>query len=52
MTEPNQPEYMAHLPLRRYGTPDELGPAVVYLASEASSYVTGVVLTVDGGVSL
>jgi NAD(P)-dependent dehydrogenase (short-subunit alcohol dehydrogenase family) len=52
MTEPNQPEYLSQLPLGRYGSPDELGPAVVYLASEASSYVTGVVLTVDGGVSL
>lgn len=52
MTEPDQPEYLDRLPLRRYGVPDELGPAVVYLASEASSYVTGEILTVDGGVSL
>ncbi|WP_448624995.1 SDR family NAD(P)-dependent oxidoreductase [Geodermatophilus sp. URMC 64] len=52
MTEPDQPEYLDRLPLRRYGAPDELGPAVVYLASEASSYVTGEILTVDGGVGL
>lgn len=35
--------------LRRWSTPDELAGAVVYLAGRASSYVTGSVLTVDGG---
>ncbi len=36
-------------PMRRYATPDELGPAIVYLASDASSFVTGSVLKIDGG---
>ena len=36
-------------PLRRAGTPDELSAAVLYFASDASSFTTGAVLAVDGG---
>jgi NAD(P)-dependent dehydrogenase (short-subunit alcohol dehydrogenase family) len=35
--------------MKRFGEGDELKGAVVYLASEASSYVSGVVIPVDGG---
>ncbi|HKW73465.1 MAG TPA: SDR family oxidoreductase [Candidatus Dormibacteraeota bacterium] len=37
------------VPMRRYGTPRELANAVVFLASPAASYITGVTLAVDGG---
>jgi gluconate 5-dehydrogenase len=38
-------------PAGRWGRPDELGAAVLYLACRASAYTTGSVLTVDGGMT-
>jgi NAD(P)-dependent dehydrogenase (short-subunit alcohol dehydrogenase family) len=45
------PAYIEHIPLRRFGGPDDLKGAVVFLASRASDYVTGQTLIVDGGQS-
>jgi len=39
-------------PLRRIGTPDEIGPVAAFLASSASSFMTGQTVIVDGGVTI
>ena len=43
---------VAHIPLGREGTPDELEGLAVYLAGPASSYQTGAAIVVDGGYSV
>ncbi|WP_242702293.1 MULTISPECIES: SDR family NAD(P)-dependent oxidoreductase [Achromobacter] len=43
--------YVERLPVQRVGQPSEIADAALYLASQASAYVTGHVLMVDGGVS-
>ena len=42
---------LSHTPLARFGTPDDLLGAVLWLLSPASAFVTGVVLPIDGGFS-
>lgn len=43
---------MSRIPLARVGNPEEIGPLVQYLASDASAYMTGSILRIDGGQSL
>ncbi len=62
MTEPNQrwaqthPEvietFRSQVPMGDYGKPEDLGPLAVYLASDASRYMTGAALVIDGGYTL
>lgn len=40
---------IAHTPMGRFGEPDELIGAIVWLASDAASFVTGIVVPIDGG---
>ena len=42
---------LGHTPMRRFGNPDELTGAILWLSSDASSFVTGSEITVDGGFS-
>ncbi len=46
---PRAKQVMAHTPMGRYGNPDDLIGATVWLLSEASRFVTGTVVPVDGG---
>jgi NAD(P)-dependent dehydrogenase (short-subunit alcohol dehydrogenase family) len=62
MTEPNQAwakknpavieTFVNAIPMGRAGSPEEIGPLAVYLASPASSYVTGAAFVIDGGYTL
>jgi NAD(P)-dependent dehydrogenase (short-subunit alcohol dehydrogenase family) len=56
MSPVDEPRFQRHwiedAPMGRYATPEELGPSLLYLASDASSFTTGAVLIVDGGYTL
>ena len=51
MTEGIGDNLLEHVPAQRAGTPDEVAECVRFLASDGAAYVTGVCLTVDGGLT-
>ena len=51
ITPEREKAILGHTPMARYGKPEELVGAILWLASDASSFVTGAEITVDGGFS-
>jgi NAD(P)-dependent dehydrogenase (short-subunit alcohol dehydrogenase family) len=53
MAPVDQPQFRRHwiedVPMQRYATPEEIAPTVVYLASQASAFMTGSIIVIDGG---
>ena len=49
LSEENQAKILARIPMGRFGTPEDVAEAVVFLCSDGASYITGQVLTIDGG---
>lgn len=41
--------FLQRIPMKRFGTVDEIAAGVVFLASDEASYITGVTLYIDGG---
>jgi len=52
LTEQQQEQMIATVPLGRAGTPEDVAHAVAFLASEQAAYITGQVLSVDGGMAI
>ena len=49
LTAETQDKILSTIPMGRFGTPEDVAEAVVFLASDGASYITGQVLTIDGG---
>lgn len=56
MAPVDEPRFRQHwiedAPMKRYATPEEIAPTVVYMASDASAFMTGSVVVIDGGYTL
>ena len=49
LSEETQAKILARIPMGRFGTPEDVAEAVVFLCSDGAGYITGQVLTIDGG---
>lgn len=49
LTDSQKDEILSKIPLNRFGSPDDIAQAAVFLASSMGNYITGQVLTIDGG---
>ena len=49
-SEPDPAAWGPTIPLRRWGRPQDIARAVIFLASEDADYMTGSIVTVDGGI--
>ena len=52
VTEDSLAEVAKTFPLKRFGTPDDMAFGIIYMLSDASSFVTGTELVIDGGYTL
>jgi NAD(P)-dependent dehydrogenase (short-subunit alcohol dehydrogenase family) len=50
-TPENKAALVANVPMERLGHPDEIADAIVFIASDKASYITGTILNVDGGLT-
>ena len=52
LSEAARKQFLDHILLKRAGSPDEIASTVLFLASDLAAYITGQVLSVDGGMSI
>ena len=51
LTDQQTKDIIARIPMGRHGTPDEIAPMVIFLASDEAAYITGQIVAIDGGLT-